>query len=133
MSIVGLKPLVINDRLNIILTALNGGEVRFYTTPRPLKSEAVGAATLLAVASLQNPSGTISSGELTFNFVDNILFAITNGEVAWCRFLDSVGGQILDGDCGENASNAFFKFDDVNFVTGGRVKVNSVKIIEAGI
>ena len=128
-----LKDLIIQSRANLIIAALNGGDVEFYGDPQPVKGQSIGIATLLATVALQNPCGTVSSGVITFNLVDNILLAIATGQVTWCRMLDSVGDFVIDGDCGDNVSNAFFKFDDVNFIAGGRVNLNSIQIIEAGI
>lgn len=128
-----LKDSIINARADLIIAGLNGGSIDFYSDPRPLKGQDKGVAVLLAQANLQNPCGTVSSGIITFNLVDNLLLALTNGEVTWCRFLDSGNAYVLDGDCGDNSSDVFFKFDDVNFITAGRVRLNSIKLVEGGI
>jgi hypothetical protein len=121
-----------DSRLTAIVTAMDAGagpaEMRFYNAPRPATGGAV--TTLVGTNVLSDPSGTVSSGVLTFNSISDDVSADADEDIAWARIVDSDNNFIMDLDCGISGSGAEIIFNTVTARIGGVIQVLSGSLTE---
>lgn len=124
-----------SSRLSLIKDALDAGTgpgyIEFYTATQPATGgAAITTQTLIARCDLSDPSGTVSSGVLTFGAIADDVSADATGNIAWARLYDSDGTWVLDCDCGVAGSGAAFIFNTVAAIAGGLVEVPSGSLTE---
>ena len=95
---------IADQQAGIVRDALAGGSVRIYSGTQPATPEtAVGAQTLLAEVALDDPSGTVANGTLTFTGILEDADCNATGDATWARFVTSLGGAVLDASIGPGA------------------------------
>ena len=98
------------------------GYIEVYTAPQPgTGGAAITTQVKLGTCVLSKPSGTVNNSQLTFDIIADDVAADTNGQIAWARFYDGAGVWVMDGDCGDQASNALIKFNTVDVLEGGLI------------
>jgi hypothetical protein len=120
------------NRITQVLNAIDGGAGaglwRIYDGSRP--STCGTATTLLAEITLQDPSGTVASQQLTFDNTPGMTDSSANatGTATWFRIVDSTGTCCVDGDCGTSGSDLNLNSTSIN--SGVQVTVSSAVITE---
>lgn len=115
--------------LAIIDAAVTPATLKIYTTPQPLAGAEVTTQTLLASFLLQAPSGSVTGPTLTFDDPDAVQVE-NNGEANWGRISDGDGNWVIDGNCGEALSGAFFILDNTLLLAGGTLSVTTGTLTE---
>jgi hypothetical protein len=83
------------------------------------------AGTLLVTIPLDATAfGAPSSGTVTLADLDPVNWA-ADGSADYCRFLDSVGGTVLQGDVTVTAGTGLLKLSSITAVTGSPIDVTS--------
>lgn len=104
--------------------------MHFYTAPQPLQGDAITTQALIGSNALSQPSGIVANGVLTFEPVSDELSAKVDGDVNWCRIVDSDGAYKIDLDCGVSGSNAAIIFNSVTARIGGVLQILSGSFTE---
>lgn len=90
-----------------------------------------GMATVLAVITLADPCGTVSSGVLTFSsFPRSDTSADNSGTAAAARFKDSAGNVVISG-LTVGTSGTDIVLDSVSITAGQTITLNSASITHA--
>lgn len=111
--------------------ALGAGNVLFYAGSLPVTvGGAITNQVLVAVCALSRPCGIIANNQLTFAAISDELSAKATETITFGRVVDGNGDFVADAGAGLANSTAFFKFDTVNAIAGGTVKVISMVIGE---
>lgn len=108
------------------------GYINLYTAPRPSAPEIPSTpATRLATVPLSNPAfGAAVNGEALANGVG--LAGITveaTGTAAWYRVFDRDNNAIWDGSITLTGQGGDMQFDDIAFVNGGKIVLQTFKAI----
>ena len=127
-----------NARGNATIAEIDGGAdavtltgvMHFYTATRPASGVAITTQTLLASCELSEPSGTVSNGVTTFDPISDDVAADADGDIAWCRIVDSDGAFVIDLDCGIDGSGADIIFNTITARVGGVVQILSGSFTE---
>jgi hypothetical protein len=124
-----------NERLEAIKAAIDNGagagKIYFYTAPVPTPTGAdVDTQLVVAVCDLQKPCGIVANGELVFSGIAEDLAADNTGTIGFGRIVDFGGAFVADGDAGLANSSAMFRFNKVDVIQGGKVRLLSIKITE---
>lgn len=124
-----------NARAEAIKTAIDSGtgagKIYFYTAPVPTPTGAnIDTQLVVAVCDLQKPCGIVANGELIFSGIAEDLAADNTGTIGFGRIVDFGGSFVADGDAGLANSTAMFKFNKVDVIQGGKVRLLSIKITE---
>lgn len=121
------------NRITQVLNAIDGGAGaglwRIYDGTRPATCGT--ATTLLAEITLQDPSGTVASQQLTFDNTPGMTDSSANatGTATWFRIVDSTGTCCIDGNCGTSGSD--LNLNSTSISSGQEVTVTSA-VITAG-
>lgn len=110
------------DRINIG----GAGQLRVYSGSQPSGPDAgVGAATLLATFTLNNPAfNAPSGGTAAMNLPTPIVTnAVAAGTASWARILNGSGAAIYDGSI--NPSTGDFVINFASLVVGQQVKLTA--------
>lgn len=117
-------------RLQAVITAIDqgasAGKLRIYNAPRPDVEDPITTQTLLAELTMDDPSGTVSAGVLTFDPITTDATADNTGTAAWFRIVDSDGDTVVDGSVGTSGA-------DLNLNTTSIVAGQSVAVVSASI
>lgn len=122
-----------NARLTVIGTALDAGsaagDVAVYAGSVPANVGAsVGAATLLVVCELSDPSFSgVTGGVATFDTIAEGTI-VASGTATFARLRDSDGTAVVQVTAGD--TNEELLFDDAGLVLGGTVDITSGSITE---
>jgi len=81
-----------NSRMTVVRDAIDAGPAA-----GTLEICTAAYAVVVATVTLADPSGTVSSGVLTFSGLPNSTTASNNGTAALARFKDSTGTVVCDG------------------------------------
>lgn len=125
---ISLKPALKAARLQLVADALSGGKLRLYAAPQPPAGDAP-IGTWLAEIALPSPAATVEGATLTFAEVVDVQ-AVGDGDVAWGRFVDSLGKFVMDGTAGVVDAGADIQLADVRLLIGGFVRVISGTLTE---
>jgi hypothetical protein len=122
-------------RITLVRDALDAnaspGYFELYTGTQPATGgAAITTQIKLGTLTLSKPCGTISNGVLTFDAIADDAAADDSGQIAWARFYDGGGNFVMDGDCGDNSSNALVKFNSLNVLQGGLIEILSGSLTE---
>lgn len=117
-----------NARSAVFAAAFAGGSIKFYAGAQPGAGEAPNGS-LVATVALPSPAGTVLNGEFTLS--PNVeALVLADAAIVWARISNAAEAWLYDADCGLNASSAALKLDSINVATGGKVTVQSFKLIE---
>lgn len=109
---IGLDAAIRSAQVQAILDALDAGSgaalIRIYDGSRP--STGGTATTLLAELTCSDPSGSVTTGVLTFDTITQDSSANASGTATWFRMVDSSGTFVMDGSVGTSGA-------DMNLVT----------------
>lgn len=119
-----------NRRLLQMKADLNGGTLLLYTDSRPLTGEPTTGQTIVASMLLPDPIGSVLDDTLTFNAVAPSI-AVGTGLATWGRVIDVNADFVMDLDVSDLSGSGDIKFDNINFIAGSDVAVNSAVIKEA--
>jgi hypothetical protein len=104
-------------------TGSGNAKLRLYNGTRP--SNGGTPTTLLAEIMLDDPCGTVASGQLTLTSSDTPL-CLATGTATWARLINAAGNHVADGDVSTVAAGTGqVQLDDVNLLAGGRVQIVS--------
>ena len=99
---IGINADIRNSRLQLILDAIGdgadeygAGKLQLYSGTRPATGGSIGACVLLAEYNFSNPCGTITSGVLTFDTLEDAM-GIAAGNASWARIIDNDGDFVMD-------------------------------------
>lgn len=127
-DILGLSSATKQELMEAIAARLDGGAVKFYTSPRPATADtAITSQTLLLSVDLPDPAGTVTAGAFEGAAID-VGVGTADGNAAWCRVVDSTAAAIGDGDVGLTGSGAFATLDSLAIVVGGEVTVTGLAL-----
>jgi hypothetical protein len=116
---------------NQIDSVTDAGSILFYTLPLPATTgAAITTQVLIAECPLSKPCGSVSAGKLTFAVINPDLTANNTGVIAFGRLVDGDGNFISDGSAGLAGSSEVFKFNKLDALAGGIVRILSAEIIE---
>ena len=111
-----------NARMTAVRDAIDGGPAAGV-----LEICTTAYTTVLATITLNDPSGTVSSGVLTFSGTPIAATASNNGTAALARLKDSTGAVVCDGlTVGTSGTNVIV--NTVTFSSGGAVSLTSATI-----
>ena len=111
-----------NARMTAVRDAIDGGP-----SAGVLEICTTAYTTVLATITLSDPSGTVSSGVLTFSGTPIAATASNNGTAALARLKDSTGTMVCDGlTVGTSGTNVIV--NTVTFASGGAVSLTSATI-----
>lgn len=126
---------IISDRLQAFTRALDagdaGGKIMLYGGTKPTPN-ATHSQTLLCELSFKKPSAvSVDNKILTIDSPFSAM-ALVDGNVTWCRLIDSNGNWVADCDAGGQSSNAVFRIQNENgeVYAGGQVIVNQAQLKE---
>lgn len=120
------------NRITQVLNAIDGGAGaglwRIYDGSRPATCGT--ATTLLAEITLQDPSGTVGSQQLTFDNTPGMTDSSANatGTASWFRIVDSTATCCVDGNVGTSGSDLNLNSTSIN--SGVEVTITSAVITE---
>jgi hypothetical protein len=115
--------------INLIDAGSGPGTMNFYTGGPPASPQDAPTGSLLGTVTFSDPSfGAVSAGARTANAITDDSSANATGVVGWFRIFDSNGNAIFDGTVTALAGGGDIEFDDVNFVAGGIISVDSLVI-----
>lgn len=118
------------SRAELVLSWLDGGEVRIYDGTRPADADtAIGTQVLLITFELDDPAGTVTNGVFTAAAIAQTLIT-TAGTASWARVVDSASGTIFDADVGIEGSGNLIEIDNVSLVEGAYCAVVSFTLTE---
>jgi len=100
---------------------------------RPATGAAITDQTLIGTLTLSNPSGTISTGTLTFGTIADDTSADADEDIEWARFLDTDGDFVTDMGCGIAASGEELIFNTLTARVGGVVQILSGGLTEGNL
>lgn len=109
------------------------GVMHFYNGPRPAAGAAITTETLLASCALSEPSGTVANGVLTFATISDDVSVDADGDVLWCRIVDSDGDWVIDLGCGIAGSGEQIIFNTLTARIGGVLQILSGSFTEGNI
>lgn len=121
-----------NAMFNGLITLLDAEDpnpsiLLFYTATKPTAGEAITDQTLLGVAELHIPCGTVVDGQLVFSVPfedDNIP---NSGTVTWARLVDGGGVWVADLDVelleDPDTSTAAIKLSSIAVHKGGILRI----------
>lgn len=118
------------SRAELVLSWLDGGEVRIYDGTRPTDADtAIDTQNLLIALELDDPAGTVENGVFTAADIAQTLVT-ASGTAAWARVIDSAEGTIFDADVGLDGSGALIEIDNISLVEGAYCSVVSFTLTE---
>ena len=122
-----------NAMAQLIVDALDdgpaAGTLEFYDGTQPASAHvAVSTQTKLGTLTLSDPSGTVTTGTLTFSAITQDNAADATGTATWARLFDSTGAAVCDLDVSNEAGSGAIKLNTVAIVIGGPVLMNSLAI-----
>lgn len=135
---IGLSSTIRNDRLQIVLDAIDSGADEYDTAllwifsgERPATGEAVDEYEneLLVEFVLPFPCGTITDNVLTFDSVADSL-GIIYGIASWARIVDSSGNFVMDLSVSDLSGNGDVKIDYLEIFEDNVVHCESITITE---
>lgn len=118
------------DAWSVMLTALRDlidsaatpGKIQFFDGSRP--ANAGTPTNLQAEIVLAQPSGTVSSGVLTYTLGTEGQ-RIDDKTITWCRFLNGDGVIVADGNVGVSGGGADVSISNIDGFIGGFVRMTS--------
>lgn len=108
------------------------GYINIYTSPRPSAPEIPSTpATKLVTIPLANPAfPTPLNGEATANGMGITAFtAEATGTATWYRVFDRDNNALWDGNISLSGDGGDMQFQDINFILGGKVVIQTFKIV----
>ena len=118
------------SRAELVLSWLDGGEVRIYDGIRPANADtAISTQNLLIALELDDPAGTVTNGVFTATAIDQTLVTAA-GTAAWARVVDSSEATVFDADVGTEGGGALIEIDNVSLVEGAYCTVVSFTLTE---
>lgn len=115
-----------NSRMTVVRDAIDAG-----TGPGILQIGTTGMATVLAEIVLDDPSGTVSAGTLSFSgFPKTDSSANASGTAAVARIRDSSGNDVITG-LTVGLASADIILDSVSITAGQQVTINNASISHA--
>ncbi len=136
--IIRLRQSIRDLRLAIVRDALdsdtNPGYLELYSAIQPtVAGEAISNQTLLGTFTLSAVSGVIETGVMLFNSIADELTAEASDEIGWGRFYNGAGVFVLDGDAGDEDSEALIKFDKTAVQQGGLLQITLGALTEGNL
>lgn len=129
MADLNLHPAYANTLANSIISALNGGTVKFYTGTQPTDpSVAVTNQVLLGTLTLGAPCGSAADGLITFAAIGADSAADAGGTATWTRWSSSSDDARIDMAVGNSASNKPVKLNTTAIVEGGAIQIISATL-----
>jgi hypothetical protein len=123
-----------SDRAQKIIDAIDAGTgpgtMLFYTAPQPAKGAAITTQTLLGTVTFDEPAGTVTDGELTFNVITDDSSADADGEAAWVRVLDGDDAFVMDMTVTDTVGAGPVKMPSTQVYAGGTIHVASAVLTE---
>lgn len=107
-----------NAKMQAVSDLLDGGFLNIYTGPQP-SSEGVITGTLLASLQLSNPSGTVSTGTLTFGAIGSASAQATD-LAGYAALLRSDNSTVV-ATGGVGVANSDFILNTLSFTFGNTV------------
>lgn len=127
---------VANSRADVTRDALDvggAGTLTVYTGPRPADVSDAPTGTPLATFTLPSPvAPNATSRGSTWNSIVSTA-VIADGMAVWFRTFQNGGGTVFDGSVGVTGSGADLEFDDINFVLGALVSIDSFLVLEVSL
>lgn len=111
-----------NSRMTVVRDAIDAG-----SSGGTLEIGTSGMGTVLAVIPLADPSGSVSSGVLTFSMPQSDTNADATGTAAEARIKDSSGTVVISG-LTVGTSGANINLSSVGITAGDTVTINSATI-----
>lgn len=109
-------------------STIAAGQILIYSGSQPATPQTAASGTLLVTVSFNNPSfGAPSVGVSTMATGTAVSATVsTSGTAGWFRVQNRAGNTVFDGAISTSGSD--MNFDNVNFVAGGTVTINSATI-----
>lgn len=105
------------------------GYIEIRTGTKPETTTTIATGILLATCMFSNPAyGDFSNRVGIANQIASDNDIANNGVAGWYRIFNRDGEAIIDGDVGVTGSGADLEFENINFVTGGTVKIARLDI-----
>lgn len=123
-TVVHLSDAARNAALNAIAALMNSGTIEIYsgTMAATTSASPPGDAVLLAeLAFASTAFGAASSGSVTVASVTGDVSANATGSPTWCRFKNSGGTVVLDGNAA--TANAFLILPSATITSGSPVDI----------
>jgi hypothetical protein len=126
------------SRATVIRDAIDAGAgpgvIEIRTGAQPATPDTAATGTLLATIPFDDPSGTISTGVLTFTGLPNSdLAADATGTAGWARVKDSNGNAVLDVAVSVTGGGGELQFADPAFTTGEEIQLTAVSTITEAV
>lgn len=103
------------------------GYVEFRTGTKPASPQAAVSGLLLATLGYSNPAfGSFSSGLAAANPIASDSNLANSGVCTWFRTYNRDGVPVWDGDVTITGGGGDIEFDNVNFIQGGQVDLESL-------
>ena len=108
-----------NGRLQQIVNGIDSGpgagRIILYTNPKPLPGQNIDiSVNTIAIVQLVRPCGIINDGHLQFVYDSQFpIIALSNGQIAWGRIINSIGVFQVDMDASVLSGNGAIKLDEV--------------------
>jgi hypothetical protein len=117
------------DLIDLGSTNLNG-YLEIWTGSKPTNPQAAATGTRLARCSLSNPAyGDFTNGQALSNPIGQDTDLTGTGVAGWFRIYNRDNVPIFDGDVTGIGLGGDLEFDNVNFVKGGTVVINSLNAV----
>lgn len=129
-SLIAYSTTIRSNRMTQVLNAIDGGAgaglIRIYDSTRPATGGS--ATTLLAELTCSDPSGSVSSGVLTFSSITSDSSANATGTATWGRIVDSTGTFCVDFNVG--TSGADLNLNSTSITSGVAVAISSFTLTD---
>lgn len=130
MAIVKLVAALRSDMAQQIVDRLDAGtgpgKAKFYAGTQPAgPGTAITDQVLLGTLTLSDPSGSVTSGVVTFSTITQDSAADASGTAAFVRFTDSDHNAVIDLDVTNNAGTGAVKMNTTTIVEGGPIQITS--------
>ena len=136
MSILNLSDAAKSAMATALIGQIDGGAgpatLKFYTATMPAGPDtAIGAQTLLGTLTCSDPSGTQTTGVITFSAITQDSAADATGTATWARLADSAATAVADFDVTATAGGGAITLNTTSIVVGGPIAMSSLTITVA--
>ncbi len=132
---VSISLLARNDAGDAIVDLIDGGTtqpngyMQFRTGAKPASPQVAATGVLLATVGFSNPAfTTFSNGQATANPIASDTSIAATGVAGWFRISDREGVPVFDGDVTITGGGGDVEFDNVQFIQGGTVAIDSFTV-----